>query len=344
MNEEHEPGEGPDDQGDLGHGLTDEDLERFRRSLHLTLEPVMQFQRNWAKNWVSPIQKMIQESAAFKLNLTSNFPVIVPPLTAHITQLQRQMQGMYAFNNSLRTLMESVNRAYAPQWERIFESLRDFTSRLFPENWEGVDRPRIEAFETLLIDEGIALMWVPGPKVLQALLDADTAVERRRIIGRRWKGITTDCEAVLDGVTHPNLQGARKFGLDCVRALQDGHTTPAQALAGNLLDSVLRSNFDDAARIEITRNNFKKNGVRFNLDDYKIRAAFTFAPVWCAHAKYRTEDGDPIPRTFGRHPTTHAVSRAQYSRINAVMGLMLVTSVIKFFDTDMARPVKRTKR
>ncbi|MEV6952056.1 hypothetical protein [Streptomyces sp. NPDC051183] len=334
MNDEHEPGEGSDDEN------LDKALERFRDSM----DPLFKWRQNWAMNAFSPISKMLQESAAFRLNLTKNFPTIVPPLAAQVTQLQKQLQGMYTFNSSLRTLIESVNRSYAPQWERIFESIRDFQSRIFPENWDGVSRPGIDEFESLLIDEGIALMWVPGPKVVQALLDASTASERRRIISRRWKGIVTDCETVLNNVTHPSLQDSKEFGLDCVRALQEGHTAPAQALAGNLLDSVLRSKFDNAARLEVTRNNFKKNGVRFNLEDYKIRAAFTFAPVWCAHAKYKTEDGDPIPRTFGRHPTTHAVSRAQYSRINAVMGLMLVTSVIKFFDTEMEWPIKRVKR
>lgn len=334
MNDEHEPGEGSDDEN------LDKALERFRDSM----DPLFKWRQNWAMNAFLPISKMLQESAAFRLNLTKNFPTIVPPLAAQITQLQKQLQGMYTFNSSLRTLIESVNRSYAPQWERIFESIRDFQSRIFPENWDGVSRPGIDEFESLLIDEGIALMWVPGPKVVQALLDASTAAERRRIISRRWKGIVADCETVLNNVTHPSLQDSKEFGLDCVRALQEGHTAPAQALAGNLLDSVLRSNFDNAARLEVTRNNFTKNGVRFNLEDYKIRAAFTFAPVWCAHAKYKTEDGDPIPRTFGRHPTTHAVSRAQYSRINAVMGLMLVTSVIKFFDTEMEWPIKRVKR
>ncbi|MEV5812156.1 hypothetical protein [Streptomyces mutabilis] len=331
MNDEHEPDEGSGDE-DLVKAL-----ERFRGSM----DPLIKWQQNWARNMFPPISRMLQESAAFRLNLTKNIPTIVPPLAAQVTQLQEQLRGMHVFNSSLRTLIESVNRSYAPQWERIFESISDFQSRIFPENWEGVNRPGIAEFETLLIDEGIALMWVPGPKAIQALLDASTAAERRRIISRRWKGIVTDCEGVLSDVTHPSLQEPKKFGLDCVRALQEGHTAPAQALAGNLLDSVLRSNFDNADRLKVTRNNFKQNGVRFNLDDYKIRAAFTFAPVWCAHAKYKTEDGDPIPRTFGRHPTTHAVSLAQYSRINAVMGLMLVTSVIKFFDTEMEWPIKR---
>ncbi|MFC9034843.1 hypothetical protein [Streptomyces arboris] len=178
MNEEHDPDEGSDDE-DLS-----EALERFQGSM----DPLTRWQQNWARNMFPPISRMLEESAAFKLNLANNFPTIVPPLAAQVTQLQKQLQGMYTFNSSLRTLVESVNRSYAPQWERIFESIRDFQSRIFPENWDGVSRPGINEFESLLIDEGIALMWVPGPKIVQALLDASTAAERRRIISRRWKG------------------------------------------------------------------------------------------------------------------------------------------------------------
>jgi hypothetical protein len=133
------------------------------------------------------------------------------------------------------------------------------------------------------------------------------------------------------------LQDARGFALDVVRALRDGHVNAAQALAANLLDSLMRKHFDNASRVKLTKNDFKKKGVKFNLEDYKIRVAFTFAPVWYAHAKYRVEDGDPIPRTFGRHSSAHGVSRAQYSRINAIYGLMLVTSALKFFDIELAR-------
>ncbi|WP_405789305.1 hypothetical protein OG753_18930 [Streptomyces sp. NBC_00029] len=146
--------------------------------------------------------------------------------------------------------------------------------------------------ETLLVDEGIPLMWVPGPGTVQAFLDAADAAARRRLIGQRWKGITNYCEGVLDAVKHPDLQAARSFALDVVNALRDGHTSAAQALAANLLDSILQRDLSQALRVELTRNNFKKNGDKFKLDAYKFRTACTFAPVWYAHAKYYPANGD----------------------------------------------------
>ncbi|MFC7963218.1 hypothetical protein [Streptomyces cinereoruber] len=158
---------------------------------------------------------------------------------------------------------------------------------------------------------------------------------RRRIIGQRWKGIVNDCETVLEGVGHPAIRDARSFALDAVHALRAGHTSAAQALGANLLDSLLQRHFNEATRVRLTKNDFKTKGIKFKLDDYKFKVACTFAPVWYAHAKYFPKNGDPIPRIFGRHPSAHGVSRTQYSRINAVYALMLVTSVIKFFDTEL---------
>lgn len=219
------------------------------------------------------------------------------------------------------------------QWDSLFESLRKLAERVFPPNWKGVKRPDLSVIETILVDEGIPLAWVPSSSILQALLDAPDAKERRKIIGRRWRRIVSDCEAVLDEVSHPSLQCHHPFAADIASALRDGHSSAAQALAANLLDSMLRRNFDPTDLKDVTSN--KKNGNRFDLDAYQARAAFTLAPIWQSYAQYHEEKGDPIPRAFGRHPSAHAVCRRQYSRTNAVIALMLVTSLLRLLDTEL---------
>lgn len=296
------------------------------------------------------IGKLIASSTMMRMPVVPRVTVPVVPRVvdfSHLTQisgigagLQKQIASMTSLNDMIRQAISpitaSITASFLPEWHGLFASLADLSRRLYPENLREA-APGLDDLELLLIDEGIPLMWVPGASTVQALLDAPDAPTRRAIIGRRWKGIATDCEHILSGVTHSALQGARGFGQECVAALRDGHASAAQALASNLLDSVLQRHFDKPIRIKLTKNDFKAKGVKFELDDYKFKAACTFAPVWCAHAKYVPSNGDPIPRTFGRHPSTHGVSRAQYSRVNAVYALMLVTSVIKFFDTELAR-------
>jgi hypothetical protein len=56
--------------------------------------------------------------------------------------------------------------------------------------------------------------------------------------------------------------------------------------------------------------------------------ACAIAPVWSVYRQFWTTNGDPVPKTFGRHASAHAVSKAQYNRTNAVLGVMLVTSLL----------------
>jgi hypothetical protein len=221
------------------------------------------------------------------------------------------------------------------QWESLFSGLRSLADTFFPPNWKGVDTPDIEAIEAILLDEGIPLAWVPNPAILQALFDAPDEAARRRIIGRRWRGIVSDCEGILNEVMDQDLLRHQSFAMDVVQALRDGHVSAAQALAANLLDSILRCNFEKNSFKRVTTN--KKGGDRFDIDDYRGRTAFTLAPIWRAYAEYWENQGDPIPRVFGRHPSAHAVSRTQYSRVNAVIGLMLVTSLLRLLDSEAAR-------
>jgi hypothetical protein len=92
-----------------------------------------------------------------------------------------------------------------------------------------------------------------------------------------------------------------------------------------MLDTLLRDFFVDELRV-IT--GLHRKGKRLDLDEYTVRVAFVIAPIWSAYKEFWVQKGDKILRTYGRHPSTHAVSRVQYSRTSAVLALMLVTSLL----------------
>ena len=240
------------------------------------------------------------------------------------------------YRSPLRDMMREYDEAMRAKLLPAFQTMRRAIQALWPENWGDARPGSIDELEEILLDEGIPLMWVPGPKTVEALFAAESASERRRIIGQRWRGIVNDCEAVLHGIKLRAIYEDREFALNCVHALRDGHNSPAQALAASLLDTILADHFEEQFRKTIT-SNWPKNGQRFDFDDYTFRVALTLAPVWCAHVHFKRKDGDPVPSDFARHASVHAVSRTQYNRINAVIGLMVVTSVIKFLDVELRR-------
>jgi hypothetical protein len=221
------------------------------------------------------------------------------------------------------------------QWDELFAGVRKLDGRLLPPNWQGVKIPSVELLETILLDEGIPLAWVPSQELLIAILDAPDGAARRRIIGSRWRRVVSDCEASQAEVSSGDLQPHCVFASDAVRALRDGHQAAAQALAANLLDSIIRQNVDLTLNKTVTATGKKR--ARIDLDDYQIETSFTMAPIWRAYEEYWESKGDPIPRAFGRHPSAHAVSRTQYSRINAVIAIMLVTSLLRLLDDGIGR-------
>lgn len=264
-------------------------------------------------------------------------PQFKPPtslMDSVVRQMDKNFTNVISSQGVFGPLTALLEQQYR-QWDSLFENLRTLAEKFFPPNWKDVKHPDFATIGSILLDEGIPLAWVPDQDILQALFDAPGPAARRRIIGKRWRGLVSDCRAVLIEVSHPTLRCHQPFAMEIIEALRDGHVSAAQALAANLLDSTLRRSFDKDAFKTVTTN--KKGGTRFDLDDYRARAAFTLAPIWRAYAEYWESQGDPIPRSFGRHPSAHAVSRTQYSRINAVIGLMLVASLLKLLDSELAR-------
>ncbi|MFF3566110.1 hypothetical protein ACFYXS_39410 [Streptomyces sp. NPDC002574] len=288
---------------------------------------------DYYNTWAVDLGKRLTQAATVSLP-QMKIEVPAPRSLQAAETLGRQLTD--GLTTRIREAFEPITTQYTDQWKRLFASIGDLRDRIYPENLREA-QPSLEVLQLLLVDEGIPLMWVPGPQVVRALLDAPTPALRRRVISQRWKGITHDCATVLNGLDHPDLQDPRGFALDVTRALREGHITAAQALAANLLDSLTHRYFDTPARLKITKNELKTKGIKFDLNDHTIRFAFTLAPVWCAYARYFPKDGEPIPRAFGRHPSAHGVSRAQYSRVNAIYALMLVTSLLKFFDLELKR-------
>lgn len=216
-----------------------------------------------------------------------------------------------------------------------FSAFADLQRLVLPPNlWDAT--LRFDMLESLLVDEGIPVMWVPRAATVDALFEAPDDVSRRKVIARRWQGITTDCSKVLSTIETPSLIEHASFVSNAVAAMRDGHVFAAQALAANVLDTVLHQYLAEEHRKSLTSRNetpqFKMQG--------QATYAMTFAPVWSAYGQYKPKHAAPrtaIPRAYGRHASAHGVSRRQYTRANATIALMLVTSVLKYIDREHQR-------
>lgn len=138
--------------------------------------------------------------------------------------------------------------------------------------------------ETLLLDEGLALAWVPPPATVKKLFEATSAQERRRILGARWRTITGACIREMEGIESTPLTEYVEFALSAARTLLNNDPRPAQALSANLLDTILRQNFDDTARKTITGQQ-----TRMDIDDYPLRVAIVLGGIWGSFGEFWAE-------------------------------------------------------
>lgn len=223
-------------------------------------------------------------------------------------------------------VFDEIYSAQRAQFESIFENISRMFDGILPPNWRGVRG--LDQIETILLDEGLALAWVPPTDILNALLNASSKQERRRILGTRWKRVVAACRASIESESTGDVAQYRGFALNVATMLEDGHPEGAQALAANLLDTMLRETLDGPSRQQVTNQR-----TRLSIDDLPMRAAMVFGGIWGSHTEFWQSRGDSIPREFTRHGSAHAVSRRQYSRINAVIALMHVTAYIMLLDS-----------
>lgn len=235
---------------------------------------------------------------------------------------------------AVKAIQESWVRVQ-PLIEQLSRDLPAFLERVHLPNWSGVKFPpddpgeKETLLERILLDEGIALAWVPEAATLQLLLDAPSPQVRRAIIGRRWRSVSSHCETVLDEVTKPELQEARGFAVQASAALRAGHSAASQALSASLIDTVLRAHYDPKTRAALT--GFRRS--RLDIDDYAFREAIVLGGVFGAHEPFDGNGGERPPHNFSRHASVHAVSRRQYSRVNGVLALMHITALLRLLET-----------
>ncbi|MBB2975126.1 hypothetical protein FHX49_000667 [Microbacterium endophyticum] len=201
-----------------------------------------------------------------------------------------------------------------------------------PPNWRavGLEPDDIEDDVRAILEEGIPLAWVPSGRVIEMLLAAPGAPARRRIISNNHRGILTHCERVIGRLP----RGRALFYVDMIRkailALRDGHVEASQALATNVLDTLVNQHTKDAFDVKpgVLTNpssypKFKKQSWRLTL---AVHPATTVMRGWFTL--------DDRPGGYRRNATSHAITRHQYNRINAVLAIMNATSLLICFARD----------
>lgn len=204
--------------------------------------------------------------------------------------------------------------------------IRSLRARHVPPNWLDVKLDPGDANIDVrgVLADGIPLGWVPSAAVVQRLLDAPDTAARRGVISNNWRGILNDCNAVAESLPAPRALFLADMIRASVRAIRDGHPEAGQALATNVLDTTISQyrvpelSIDKSAILDPNRKEWLVgHGWRVALSLLAVHATMV--------GKFSL---DHRGSSFHRNVTSHAATRRQYNRINAVIAVMIATSTL----------------
>ena len=230
---------------------------------------------------------------------------------------------MTAFKNAVMPHLDYsslIPRATLRAIHDAFESLKD----LLPPNWPDT-MPEDDVLLEILNDDGIPLVWVPRQSVVEELVAAADRAGRLSVLDRRRSLVIEDCRDALDDVTHTRLADQQPLAVKAAEALLDGHDESAQALAVVLTETaVSRALSGNYGRV--------KQMVLLDLDDttiheFRLRAAL--APIGTFYTSWFARDQTPPPDALSRHVSVHHAATVHYTRSNALIAVMLMSSVLR---------------
>jgi len=214
-----------------------------------------------------------------------------------------------------------------------------------PPNWTfGNDWPMPSVIAEVVEQDGIPLAWVPRGDIVLALVQAEGIEARRAILADRETDILEDCTTCFDNMTGVRPVGFLENAREAAAAFRDGHARAAQALATVVLDATLRLLYITPA--------FSYRGVRTRLvgvwEDASLqdmRPALVLAAIPGALKEFWPDRGDSVPARFNRHASAHTVHAEQYTRTNALVAIMTITSLLReahesewYLEADTQRP------
>lgn len=192
-----------------------------------------------------------------------------------------------------------------------------------PSNWDGIKMKDYGLLEQLLLDEGLALAWVVEPELLTQLISAESAFKRREMLAEHWKEIIDRCYRLLEAITLPALAEWRGFALNIAAALNSGHAEAAQALAANLIETMLIKNFG-------WKKKSKKmaKGKQSEMTPETIHRCMVYSGLRGVFSHFPPDDETKIPSKLSRHASAHAVSTTQYTLTNSLIAFMHVVAYL----------------
>lgn len=236
------------------------------------------------------------------------------------TAVAPALERMAEASKALTPQMEEVGRRLEPLLREIRRATEAFR-RSLPDNWEGLPDPEELAKWTAA---GVPVAWVPRSDTLYRMLETDVS-DRDEFLAAHYESILEDCEALLQRAPRTEQTDALNEVVTCLR---QGQQRSGQALAACVITDLLVQGFRfphmSGARRSI-------EAVPTDLEEVALleyRRVMVLRPVGVALTRFDPGIGSVPPEDFNRHATVHTVHEAQFTAPNALVSLLLATSLL----------------
>ena len=249
-----------------------------------------------------------------------------------------------AFNQQINVpdVLRETRRQLANLFKRLnIEGYRNAVSLSFDWIDSALEHCDHSLLEGLLLDEGLALLWVVEPELRVQIFSAQSKFARLHILSDHQESIVDHCCELLEDIDQPDLAEWRDFAVKVASALRGGYTAAAQALAVNLIDTILIENFTYQGKGQKMSHGTRRHSTRFNIDAEKeIEQGIVYGGLWGMFLQFHSDSEDAIPHQLSRHATAHAVSKRQYRRVNSLIAFMHAVDYLCLWQEGKAEKAK----
>lgn len=227
----------------------------------------------------------------------------------------------------LQPLLDTYNQTFVGAFAGLMETLAPIYARM-PQNWPHPSNgENLDEFFAIL-DEGIPLAYVPRPTIVTELLEAPDYESRVGVLTSRTAEIIEDCRAALNAhPLHLDVANLRPLMEEVLSVLRLGYPASAQSLAVCISDALLHRTLQTRRYLKIIKR-IESAG----LDDVFYTGVYRFElalrPVISFLNDWDSLSDDPPPDRLSRTATVHGTSPEHLSEGNAVIAVMLATSLL----------------
>lgn len=192
-----------------------------------------------------------------------------------------------------------------------------------PANWPSDGSPPETDIIAFMDSSGWPVIWIPEEHLVKQLVDTPIGT-KENLLDSESDAVLDACSTALQQVTGTGIAALASCALDAVKAGQAGLWAASQALAAVSLDTTLQLHcgytLGDARQIDDDPDLIEPPFYRY---------ALIMSCIPHSLQNYWPTNGDPIPTEFNRHASIHAVSPEQYNKVNALVALIYMTSLVR---------------